>query len=62
MPWYKDCRDFSKLDANRFVQLQTLFLGGGEGGGVRGSLRDCRFYAQTTCLLLDKCSKVPFLA
>ena len=34
MPWYKDCRDFSKLDVNRFVQLQTLFFGRGGGGGV----------------------------
>ena len=54
MPWYKDCRDFSKLDVNRFVRLQTLPFWEWK------RLRDCRFHAQT--LPLDKCSKVPFLA
>ena len=53
MPWYKDCRDFSKLDVNRFVQLQTLPFWGWER-------LSCRFLAQT--LPLDKCSKVPLVA
>jgi len=54
MPWDKDCTDFSKLDVNRFEQLQTLPFWGWE------RLRDCRFLAQT--LPLDKCSKVPVVA